>query len=162
MKNYELLIKQAEELINSEINIISLLSNSSAFVYQEIDRLNWVGYYLVTDNLLTVGPFQGKVACSVIEYGKGVCGSSWESKEPIVVDDVTTHENHIFCDPNSKSEMVIPIIKDNQVIAVFDLDSPEFNRFDENLQQFLLNFVNIVTNRIIELSYWQISINYIQ
>lgn len=153
MNDYNLLLKQAEALISSENNIISLLSNSSSFIYHEIPNLNWVGYYLVTDDILTVGPFQGRVACSEITYGSGVCGTAWKERKVIVVDDVTVHPNHIVCDSNSKSEVVIPIIIGNDVIAVFDLDSPFFNRFDADLTNFLVEYNNIVTTRLKELSY---------
>lgn len=153
MKEYNLLLKQAEALINSENNLISLLSNSSSFIYHAIDNLNWVGYYLVTGDILTVGPFQGKLACSEIKLGDGVCGSAWEENQVIVVDDVTKHPNHIVCDSDSRSEIVIPITVDNLVIAVFDIDSPVLSRFDNDLRDFLIAYNEIVTNRISELSY---------
>ena len=148
---YNELLIVYESLSNSEVNKISLLANTSAFINEYIDKINWVGFYLNINNKLFLGPFQGKVACSVIDFGKGVCGSSFESMKTIVVDDVSIHPNHIYCDSNSKSEVVIPIIVNNHVYGVLDLDSPILNRFDNDLVIFLENIVTILTNKLIEL-----------
>lgn len=148
---YNELLTVYESLSNSEVNKISLLANTSAFINEYIDKINWVGFYLNINNKLFLGPFQGKVACSVIDFGKGVCGSSFESMKTIVVDDVSIYPNHIYCDSNSKSEVVIPIIVNNHVYGVLDLDSPILNRFDNDLVTFLENIVTILTNKLIEL-----------
>lgn len=148
---YNELLTVYESLTNSEVNKISLLANTSAFINEYIDKINWVGFYLNINNKLFLGPFQGKVACSVIDFGKGVCGSSFESMKTIVVDDVSIYPNHIYCDSNSKSEVVIPIIVNNHVYGVLDLDSPILNRFDNDLVTFLENIVTILTNKLIEL-----------
>ena len=137
-----------EGLINNENYEISLLANTSAFIYEHINNLNWVGFYNHIDNKLILGPFQGKVACNVIEPGRGVCGSSLVEKRTIVVDDVANHPNHIYCDFNSKSELVIPIIIDNNVYGVLDLDAPVLKRFDNELVSFLEDVVSLLTKKL--------------
>lgn len=122
------------ELVKSIIDInmplVTNLSNVSA-ILNKLDNINWCGFYIVKDNYLYLGPFQGDVACLKIEKGKGVCGTSFEKKETIIVDNVNKFEGHIACSSLSKSEIVTPIIKDNNVVAVIDIDSPIYNRFNE-------------------------------
>lgn len=148
VKSYSLVIKQLEALIDGEPNRIANLSNASALLNQFLDRINWVGFYLMEDGELVLGPFQGLPACVRIPLGKGVCGTSADKQETIVVPDVHEFPGHIACDAASQSEIVIPLIKDGEVIGVLDIDSPEKDRFDqidkEQLEKFtetLLKFI---------------------
>lgn len=131
MNNYDLLIKQLVSLSEASRNYIPLLSNVSALLFENLKDINWAGFYLVKDNNLLLGPFQGKVACVNIENGKGVCGTALKNDETIVVGDVHKFEGHIACDSASNSEIVIPIHLDNKVVAVLDIDSPVFDRFTD-------------------------------
>ena len=138
MNDYNLLLEQVKQIVNKELPLVSNLSNVSAIINQ-LDNLNWCGFYLVDDDSLYLGPFQGDVACTVIPKGKGVCGTAFEKKTTIIVDDVNKFEGHIACSSLSKSEIVVPIIKNNDVKAVLDIDSPLYNRFNKfdqlNLEQ---------------------------
>ncbi len=112
--------------------LYSDLANVSALLAANIADLNWIGFYLVQDDSLILGPFQGKVACTTIPYGKGVCGTAWREKRVMVVPDVEAFEGHIVCDSASRSEVVVPIIKGERVVAVLDADSPKLARFTSN------------------------------
>ncbi|GHH97310.1 GAF domain-containing protein [Neobacillus kokaensis] len=148
-ENYELVTKQLRALLHGEKNQIANLSNASALLNQFLDRINWVGFYLMdTNNELVLGPFQGLPACVRIPVGKGVCGSAALRKETLRVQDVHRFPGHIACDAASQSEIVIPIIKGNQLIGVLDIDSPESNRFDELDQAKLEEFVSVLTEFI--------------
>ena len=127
---YSALIPQINALINSEEPVISNLSNLTAVLKDAFDKISWVGFYLLKEDKLFLGPFQGKVACTIIEIGKGVCGTSAQKKETIIVDDVDKFPGHIACDEGSKSEIVIPLIKNNKLIGVLDLDSYHYSSFD--------------------------------
>src|SRR5690554_2595599 len=107
--DYKTLLESAQGLLSSELTTLSLLSNASAFIYDAIPTLNWVGFYMYKDGILTLGPFQGKVACNLIMPGKGVVGTSYLKNESIVVKNVHEVDNHITCDPVSMSEVVFPI-----------------------------------------------------
>ena len=124
------LTKQLKEIINPELPLISNLSNASA-VLNTLERINWCGFYLLSGDRLFLGPFQGDLACTVIPLDKGVCGYAARNKKTTIVDDVNKFEGHIACSSLSKSEIVVPIIKDNEVKAVIDIDSPVYNRFSE-------------------------------
>ncbi|MEH7176512.1 GAF domain-containing protein [Neobacillus vireti] len=131
-ENYQLLVKQLQALLHGEKNQIANLSNTAALLNQFLDRINWVGFYLMDDNSeLVLGPFQGLPACVRIPLGKGVCGTSAKNMETIRVEDVHQFPGHIACDAASNSEIVIPLIKDGKLLGVLDIDSPEKNRFDE-------------------------------
>lgn len=119
-------------LLAQENDNIAMLANISACLWQELDDINWVGFYLFKNNELVLGPFQGKVACTHIPLQKGVCGTSAFNKETIIVKDVHQFPGHIACDSASNSEIVIPLIKENTLIGVLDIDSFKFNRFDYN------------------------------
>ncbi len=109
---------------------LSALCNVAAYLNSILKEINWVGFYIVgEDKRLHVGPFQGKVACSELEWNKGVCATAWKSKKSVVVDDVSKFEGHIACDSESKSELVVPIINNDKVVAVLDVDSPLLNNF---------------------------------
>lgn len=131
-ENYELVKKQLTALLDGEKNQIANLSNTSALLNQFLDRINWVGFYLMDENNeLVLGPFQGLPACVRIPLGKGVCGTSAKTRETLRVEDVHQFPGHIACDAASNSEIVIPLIKDGKLLGVLDIDSPEKNRFDE-------------------------------
>ena len=110
-EKYQLLGKQIRSLLNKDEKLLSNLSNFTAALKQEFDKISWVGFYLFDGEKLYLGPFQGKVACTLIQVGKGVCGTAAEMKQPIIVDDVNSFPGHIACDPESRSEIVIPIFK---------------------------------------------------
>lgn len=145
---YDELLQSAEGLLNIQPNTTSILANASAFLMEAFEELNWVGFYLYDGTLLTVGPFQGKVACSIIELGKGVCGEAASLRKTRIVDDVLNYDNHIACDSNSRSEVVVPIIINNQLFGVLDVDSPILNRFDSETVSFLEQFVNLLVKTI--------------
>ncbi|CAM3966711.1 GAF domain-containing protein [Mesobacillus thioparans] len=147
-KNYDLVIKQLKALIEDEKNAIANLSNASALLNQFLDRINWVGFYLMEDGELVLGPFQGLPACVRIKLGKGVCGTAASKKETVRVEDVHAFPGHIACDAASQSEIVVPILKNGNVIGVLDIDSPEKNRFDELDQQKLEEFVEVLAQYI--------------
>jgi L-methionine (R)-S-oxide reductase len=142
-ENYLLVIKQLQALLHGEKNQIANLSNASALLNQFLDRTNWVGFYLMdTNNELVLGPFQGLPACVRIPLGKGVCGTSAQIKTTVRVEDVHQFPGHIACDAASQSEIVIPLLKNGQLLGVLDIDSPEKNRFDELDQKMLEEFVS--------------------
>jgi len=142
----EVLLKSAEALFKESKNNTSLLANASAFIMHTIENLNWVGFYIYEDNALIVGPFQGKPACVEIEVGKGVCGNAFKDNSVFNVPNVHLFEDHIACDGASNSELVIPLVKNGNKIGVFDIDSPIYNRFDKDLQNFLEMFAKILLN----------------
>jgi L-methionine (R)-S-oxide reductase len=142
-KNYDLVIKQLQALLEGEHNSIANLSNASALLNQFLDRVNWVGFYLLDAevNQLVLGPFQGLPACVRIPLGRGVCGTSAQNQETLLVQDVHAFPGHIACDAASQSEIVVPMVKDGKLLGVLDIDSPEKSRFDELDQQKLEEFV---------------------
>src|SRR5690554_1222481 len=130
--NYELLIEQARAITAGEPDLIANLSNLSALVYEVLDDVNWVGFYLTREpETLVLGPFQGKVACLRIAFGRGVCGTAAATRETQRVVDVHEFAGHIACDSASNSEVVVPLVVNNQVVGVFDIDSPSVGRFSE-------------------------------
>ncbi|USK54067.1 GAF domain-containing protein [Cytobacillus solani] len=143
-ENYTLVIKQLAALMEGESNRIANLSNASALLNLFLDRINWVGFYLLEDKELVLGPFQGLPACVRIPLGRGVCGTSAKLAETIRVEDVNLFPGHIACDAASQSEIVVPLMKNGQLIGVLDIDSPEKNRFDELDQQKLEEFVDVL------------------
>ncbi|KAF0815973.1 Free methionine-(R)-sulfoxide reductase, contains GAF domain [Bacillus sp. ZZV12-4809] len=145
-ENYKLLIKQLSALLEGETNTIANLSNASALLNQFLDRTNWVGFYLMEESELVLGPFQGLPACVRIPLGKGVCGTAAEQMETIRVEDVHQFPGHIACDAASQSEIVIPLIKDGKLLGLLDIDSPEKNRFDELDQKYLEDFSEVLVS----------------
>ena len=131
-----ILVEQIKALLKKDLPLISNLSNASS-VLNKLDNINWCGFYFVKDNSLYLGPFQGDPACTVIPFGKGVCGTAFKEKKTIVVKNVNEFPGHIACSSASKSEIVVPIIKDNEVKAVIDLDSPIFDRFHDEEKELL-------------------------
>ena len=146
--NYDLLQKQVSSLIEDESNMIAILSNVSALLNDSLDQINWVGFYLVEDNELILGPFQGHPACVHIAIGKGVCGTAVAQDKTQLVEDVNAFPGHIACDANSKSEIVVPIHKDNNVIGVLDIDAPITNRYNNEDKQGLEAIVKIIEQQL--------------
>ncbi|AXV42138.1 GAF domain-containing protein [Staphylococcus warneri] len=146
--NYDLLQKQLISLIEDESNLIAILSNTSALLNDHLDQVNWVGFYLIENNELILGPFQGHPACVHIQIGKGVCGTAVSNNETQVVKDVHQFPGHIACDANSNSEIVIPIHKANEIIGVLDIDAPIKNRFNNEDRKELEKVVSIIENQI--------------
>ncbi|MEH7458312.1 GAF domain-containing protein [Bacillus pseudomycoides] len=140
-EQYETVIKQLDALLTGESNVVANLANASALLNQFLERINWVGFYATEENQLVLGPFQGMPACVRIPFGRGVCGVAAETKTTQLVADVHQFPGHIACDSASNSEIVVPIIKEGNVIGVLDIDSPEKNRFDEVDQHYLEKFV---------------------
>ncbi|AZN41144.1 GAF domain-containing protein [Paenibacillus albus] len=139
--NYELVISQLGALLEGEADQIANFSNASALLNQFLDRINWVGFYINRGEELVLGPFQGLPACVRIPFTRGVCGKAASTRETVRVENVHEFPGHIACDAASQSEIVIPIVKDGELLGVLDIDSPELNRFDELDQQYLEQFV---------------------
>lgn len=129
-EQYIALIPQIAALISGEKNLVANLANISASLKQQFNFF-WVGFYLVEDQELVLGPFQGPIACTRIKKGKGVCGSSWEKEQTIIVPDVEAFPGHISCSSLSKSEIVLPLFQSNKIIGVLDVDSDQYNSFDD-------------------------------
>lgn len=128
--DYEAMIQQAKGLTHGEPDLIANLSNISALVNEQLEDVNWVGFYLVREpETLVLGPFQGKVACIRIPFDRGVCGAAARTKTTQLIDDVHEFPGHIACDAASQSEVVVPIVVNGEVVAVLDLDSPNVGRF---------------------------------
>jgi len=133
---YKSLIPQIKALIGDEKDAIANFANVSAAL-KEAFNFFWVGFYIKRNDELVLGPFQGPIACSRIQLGKGVCGSAWEQRKSIIVDDVDSFPGHIACSSQSKSEIVVPLMKNGEVIAVLDIDSAELATFDSVDKQYL-------------------------
>lgn len=127
---------------------ISNYANMSAYIYNNFSDLNWAGFYFVHNNELILGPFQGNIACTKIPYGKGVCGTCFKEQKTIVVDNVLEFKGHIACDSNSRSEICIPVFKNNVMVALLDIDAPIYNRFDNDFKIKLEKAVKILENHI--------------
>jgi GAF domain-containing protein len=134
LDGYRLFAAQLESLLADERDFIANAAQLSAFLYSQIEDLNWAGFYLNRNEELVLGPFQGQIACVRIPFGKGVCGAAAQSRETQRVHDVHEFPGHIACDSASNSEVVVPLIKDGRLIGVLDLDSPSVGRFSEEDQ----------------------------
>lgn len=141
--NYDELAQQAEGLLSGQKHRIANAANLSALIYHALPEVNWVGFYFLEGDELMVGPFQGQPACVRIEMGKGVCGTAAATRSSQRVEDVQAFEGHIACDPVSRSEVVVPLIVDGQVIGVLDIDSPQRGRFAEADQRGLEKLAEI-------------------
>lgn len=149
IEHYQRLTKQVIALIESETDLIANLSNISALLNMELEELNWVGFYLMKDDQLVLGPFQGKPACVRIPVGRGVCGTAVATNTVQRVHDVHEFEGHIACDAASNSEIVIPFSIDGEIFGVLDIDSPKVGRFNEIDEQgltFLMQEVEKLLN----------------
>ena len=134
LNGYTLLQAQLESLLADERDFIANAAQFSAFLYHQLDDLNWAGFYLNRNEELVLGPFQGQIACVRIPFGRGVCGAAAASRQTQRVEDVHAFAGHIACDSASNSELVVPLIKDGSLIGVLDLDSPSIGRFSEQDQ----------------------------
>src|SRR5918993_1127878 len=139
-EQYEVLFPQVKALLEGETDLVANLANMAAALKEQFGWF-WVGFYLVKDEELILGPFQGPVACTRIKKGRGVCGSSWASGETLIVPDVEKFPGHIACSSLSKSEIVVPLIHGGKVVGVLDVDSDTLNSFDETDKFFLEKFV---------------------
>jgi len=148
-EQYLLLVKQVKSLLRKEDNLITNLSNFTAALKQTFSKISWVGIYLFDGSKLYLGPFQGKVACTEIKIGSGVCGTSAFKKETIIVPDVDKFPGHIACDVESRSEIVVPIFKEDKLFGVLDLDSTDYNSFNETDKKYLEELVNFLSKEII-------------
>ena len=136
MKNYGLLLNQIKSIVKSDLPFVSNLANTSAILFKMKD-VNWAGFYLFDGFKLTLGPFQGEVACTTIPIEKGECGTSARTRKTIVVDDVHHFDGHIACSTISKSEIVVPLLKEEKLVGVMDIDSPSYSRFKKEEVEFL-------------------------
>lgn len=140
-------IKQVQSIIDQNVPLISNLANLSRVLMDLVEGTFWCGFYLADEeNNLYLGPYQGSLACTHIKYGHGVCGKSLELKKSLIVPDVHKFPGHIACSSLSNSEIVVPIIKDNKVIGIIDLDSTMFDNYTEEDKEFLEEVANIIAN----------------
>ena len=142
-EQYVSLLPQLKALVEGEPDLIANLANVVAALKEQFDWL-WVGFYIVKKDELVLGPFQGPIACTRIKKGRGVCGSSWEKSEAIIVPDVEKFPGHIACSSLSKSEIVVPVIRNKKVIAVLDADSSDLNNFDVIDQKYLEEIISFI------------------
>ena len=134
MTDYTLLASQMDALIDNETDALANAANLSALLYNNLDDVNWVGFYVLRDDELVLGPFQGNTACVRIGMGKGVCGTAAETRETQRIADVHSFEGHIACDAASRSEIVIPLVSNDRLYGVLDIDSPILDRFSADDQ----------------------------
>lgn len=140
---YETLIPQIEALLRGEQDLIANLGNIAAALKEQFNWL-WVGFYLIKEDELVLGPFQGPVACTRIKKGRGVCGTSWERATTVIVEDVEKFPGHIACSSSSKSEIVIPVYKNGKMLGVLDVDSSELAQFDSVDQMYLERILQLI------------------
>jgi GAF domain-containing protein len=142
-EQYVSLLPQIKGLLEGETDLVANLANTVAALKEQFGWF-WVGFYLVRDNELVLGPFQGPVACTRIRKGKGVCGTSWEKAATLIVPDVEKFPGHIACSSLSKSEIVVPVIRDGEVIAVLDADSEAYDQYDTTDQHYLEKIIALI------------------
>ncbi len=142
-EKYKGLLPQIKGLLQGETDLIANLANVCAALKEQFNWL-WIGFYLVKNNELIVGPFQGPVACTRIKKGRGVCGTSWAERKTIIVDDVEKFPGHIACSSLSRSEIVIPVFKNDEVVAVLDVDSAELNNFETTDEKYLTEIIALI------------------
>jgi L-methionine (R)-S-oxide reductase len=145
---YRELVKSADALTSGESDGVANMSNIAALLWEFLPDVNWTGFYRVVDGELVLGPFQGKAACIRIPFGRGVCGAAAQTGETQLVEDVHAFPGHIACDANSASELVVPVMRNGQVIAVVDLDSPSRGRFDHDDALGIESLVAVIADRI--------------
>ena len=146
-EQYTEIIPQIAALIEGEPDLIANLANITAALKQQFDWL-WIGFYLVKENELVLGPFQGPIACTRIKKGRGVCGTAWEQMKTIIVQDVNKFPGHITCSSSSKSEIVLPLIRQNEVVAVLDVDHSQYAAFDKTDELFLSEIISLIFFKI--------------
>lgn len=141
---YKEIMPQIESLIDGEDDLVANLANTASVLKLAFSTISWVGFYLNKSDELVLGPFQGKPACVRIQIGRGVCGTSASQRATLIVPNVLEFPGHIFCDPDSKSEIVVPIIKNNQLLGVLDVDSASLGSFDETDKVYMEKIVNLL------------------
>jgi L-methionine (R)-S-oxide reductase len=149
-ERYIKLLLILKNLISSDDHILSGLANTTAAIKQTFDKVSWAGFYLRNGNDLYLGPFQGKIACTKINFGKGVCGTAAETRKTIIVPDVNKFPGHITCDEDSRSEIVVPLLKNDQVYGVLDLDSTEYNAFNETDKHYLEEICCFISDELLK------------
>ena len=149
-KVYQQLTAQAKSLVDGVDNVVGALGNVAALLKEELPSFFWVGFYVVKEGDLQLGPFQGPVACYSIEKGKGVCGTAWERAQTLVVPDVHQFPGHIACSSRSNSEIVVPVFHGGEVVAVIDVDSEDFDDFDEDDKRGLEAIAQIVAPLVVK------------
>ncbi|QEM03900.1 GAF domain-containing protein [Mucilaginibacter rubeus] len=142
-EQYATLVPQVEALLYGEPDLVANMANVAAALKEQF-KWFWVGFYLVKENELVLGPFQGPVACTRIGLGKGVCGAAWQQAKTLVVPDVDAFPGHIACSSLSRSEIVVPVFKDNEVVAVLDVDSELLDQFNETDAQYLEQIIKLI------------------
>ncbi len=142
-EQYQSLVPQIKGLVDGETDLMANMANAVAALKEQFGWL-WVGFYVVKNEELILAPFQGPVACTRIKKGKGVCGSSWAQAQTLIVPDVGKFSGHIACSSLSKSEIVVPVVRDDKVVAVLDVDSSELNQFDNTDQLYLEKIVSLI------------------
>jgi L-methionine (R)-S-oxide reductase len=142
-EKYKSLVPQLQALIEGESDLIANMANISAAL-KEVFSFWWVGFYLVKEQELVLGPFQGPVACTRIAFGKGVCGTAWKEGKTLIVPDVDQFPGHIACSSASRSEIVIPVYKQSEIIAVLDVDSEHLNHFDQSDEKYLQQIIQLL------------------
>ena len=142
-ERYQTLIPQLESLVEGEKDLVANLANVAAALKQTMDYY-WVGFYFVRNDQLVLGPFQGPIACTRIDFGRGVCGTAWKTRKTIIVPDVTEFPGHIACSTASRSEIVLPVFKNDEVALVLDIDSDKVNDFNEEDGKALQQVINII------------------
>lgn len=145
---YTELHRDLSALVEGESDLIALLANTSALLFERLEHVNWAGFYLLHDNVLVLGPFQGKVACTRIPVGRGVCGTAVAKNSIQRIDDVHQFEGHIACDSASNAEIVLPIHNGSSIIGVLDIDSTVFNRFDSEDESGLQDIAELLSLQI--------------
>ena len=147
-EKYQMLLPQLKALTEGVNNNTGVLANAAALIHETMGFF-WTGFYLVKENILKLGPFQGPVACYEIGYGKGVCGTAWKENKTIIVKDVEEFPGHIACSSLSRSEIVVPIFKENKIIGVLDIDSKEIGTFDETDKEYLESAMRILSENLV-------------
>lgn len=142
-EEYQSLLPQIKGLLTGENDLVANMANVAAALKEQFQWF-WVGFYVVKNNELVVAPFQGPVACTRIQKGKGVCGTSWASAETLIVPDVEKFPGHIACNSLPRSEIVVPVIRNGEVVAVLDIDSEAYNFFDETDKKYLEEIVELI------------------
>jgi len=145
---YKQLLPQLESLIVATEPLITGLANFSAAIYSAFEKISWAGFYFLKNNILYLGPFQGKPACTAIDIGSGVCGKAAKLKQTLIVPDVNKFPGHIACDPESKSEIVVPLINAGNVLGVFDVDSTKIDAFSADDKFFLEKAINSLIKKL--------------
>lgn len=146
--NYDLIARQLDALLEGETDLIANLSNASALLNESMSDINWLGFYLIKQNELLLGPFQGKPACVHIPIGKGVCGTAVSEAKVLRIDDVNEFPGHIACDAMSQSEIVLPIYQNGEIMGVLDIDAPITNRFTQHDEAGLKQVVTILEKHL--------------